>query len=186
WQPVVYCWRGGQRSRSLVHVLCEIGWRAAQLDGGYRAYRRHVVSSLAARPQQFRFRLVYGLTGCGKSRLLTALAAEGAQVLDLERIACHRGSLLGDVPGAPTPLLNAIESLANRLARLVPLHGKKAVERWIEMATSGDHDALIAELLTLHYDPTYTRSIERNFPRHCDAAIVDVVDISPAGFRALA
>jgi len=54
------------------------------------------------------------------------------------------------------------------------------------MAGNGDHDALIAELLTLHYDPTYTRSIERNFPRHCDAAIVEVVDISPAGFRTLA
>src|SRR5204863_8284394 len=51
WQPIVYCWRGGQRSRALVHVLCEIGWRAAQLDGGYRAYRRRVVSSLAVRPQ---------------------------------------------------------------------------------------------------------------------------------------
>jgi tRNA 2-selenouridine synthase len=255
WQPVVYCWRGGQRSRSLVHVLCEIGWRAAQLDGGYRAYRRHVVSSLAARPQHFRFRLVCGLTGCGKSRLLAALAAEGAQVLDLERIACHRGSLLGDVPGtsqpsqkyfeselfaalasfdpqrvvyvesesrkigdvqlpdallarmrtssclrieAPTPLrvallkdeyahfLTAVDALPNRLARLAPLHGKKTVERWNEMAKHGDHDALIAELLTLHYDPTYTRSIERNFPRHCDAAIVEVVDISPAGFSALA
>jgi len=110
WTPLVYCWRGGQRSRSLTHVLCEIGWRAFQLDGGYRAYRRHVVASLAALPHTLDFRLVCGLTGAGKSRLLAALAEEGAQVLDLERIACHRGSLLGDRPGDPQPSQKWFES----------------------------------------------------------------------------
>ena len=110
WAPLVYCWRGGQRSRSLAHVLNEIGFRAVQLDGGYRAYRRHVVGLLAQWPRQFNYRVVCGLTGAGKSRLITAIAAEGGQVLDLERLARHRGSLLGDIPGDPQPSQKAFES----------------------------------------------------------------------------
>ena len=110
WSPLVYCWRGGQRSRSLTHVLNEIGFRAVQLEGGYRAYRRHVVGLLAQWPRQFRYRVVCGLTGSGKSRLIAAIAAEGGQVLDLERLASHRGSLLGDIPGEPQPSQKAFES----------------------------------------------------------------------------
>jgi tRNA 2-selenouridine synthase len=110
WSPLVYCWRGGQRSRSLVHVLAEIGFRAAQLDGGYRAYRRHVVAMLEQYPKRFRFRVVCGLTGSGKSRLLAALAEQGAQVLDLERLAQHRGSLLGELPSASQPTQKLFET----------------------------------------------------------------------------
>ncbi len=110
WTPLVYCWRGGQRSRALVHVLGEIGFRATQLDGGYRAYRRHVVALLAQWPRQFAYRVICGLTGSGKSRLIEAIAAEGGQVLDLERLARHRGSLLGDIPGEPQPTQKAFES----------------------------------------------------------------------------
>ena len=110
WAPLVYCWRGGQRSRALVHVLAEIGFRAVQLDGGYRAYRRHVVAMLAERPQRFRFRVICGLTGSGKSRLIEAIAAEGGQALDLEGLARHRGSLLGEVPGASQPSQKMFES----------------------------------------------------------------------------
>ena len=110
WKPLIYCWRGGQRSRSLAHVLVEIGWRAHQLDGGYRAYRRAVIDALATLPQRFDYRLICGLTGSGKSRLLAALAAEGLQVLDLEGLACHRGSLLGDIPGDPQPSQKRFES----------------------------------------------------------------------------
>ena len=103
WRPLIYCWRGGQRSGALAHVLNEIGWHARQLDGGYRAYRRHVVARLAALPGDFDFIVVSGLTGSGKSRLLRALRAAGAQALDLEALARHRGSLLGDLPDAPQP-----------------------------------------------------------------------------------
>jgi len=110
WMPLVYCWRGGQRSRALVHVLGEIGFRATQLDGGYRAYRQHVVALLAQWPRQFAYRVICGLTGSGKSRLIEAIAAEGGQVLDLERLARHRGSLLGDIPGEPQPTQKAFES----------------------------------------------------------------------------
>jgi tRNA 2-selenouridine synthase len=118
WRPLVYCWRGGQRSRALAHVLNEIGWRAMQLDGGYRAYRRDVVTRLATLPKRLDFVVVGGLTGSGKSRLIAALDAVGAQALDLERLACHRGSLLGSVPGEPQPSQKAFESaLLERLQR---------------------------------------------------------------------
>ncbi len=110
WRPLVYCWRGGQRSRALAQVLNEVGWRAVQLDGGYRAYRRHVVSELARLPQRCRFVVICGLTGSGKSRLLSALQRAGAQTLDLESIARHRGSLLGDLPGDPQPSQKWFES----------------------------------------------------------------------------
>jgi tRNA 2-selenouridine synthase len=108
--PLVYCWRGGQRSRSLAHVMNEIGWRAMQLDGGYRAYRRHVVGALAELPARFSYRVICGMTGSGKSRMLAALREEGAQVLDLEAVACHRGSLLGDLPNEPQPSQKRFES----------------------------------------------------------------------------
>jgi tRNA 2-selenouridine synthase len=110
WRPLVYCWRGGQRSRALTQVLAEVGWRAVQLEGGYRAYRRHVVAELARLPTRCRFVVVCGLTGSGKSRLLAALARAGAQTLDLEGIARHRGSLLGDLPGAAQPSQKWFES----------------------------------------------------------------------------
>ena len=110
WMPLVYCWRGGQRSRALVHVLDEIGFRAVQLEGGYRAYRRHVVAMLAHWPERFRFRVICGLTGSGKSRLIEAIAAEGGQVLDLERLAKHRGSLLGDLPHDAQPTQKTFET----------------------------------------------------------------------------
>jgi tRNA 2-selenouridine synthase len=110
WKPLVYCWRGGQRSRAVAHVLNEVGWRAVQLDGGYRAYRRHVVVRLAVEPARYRFRVLCALTGSGKSQLLGALADAGAQTLDLERIAQHRGSLLGQVPGTQQPSQKKFES----------------------------------------------------------------------------
>jgi tRNA 2-selenouridine synthase len=110
WTPLVYCWRGGKRSGALAHILNEIGWRAVQLEGGYRAYRRHVVAELAVLPTRFCYQVICGLTGSGKSRLLAALAAEGAQVLDLEGLARHRGSLLGEVPGDPQPSQKWFES----------------------------------------------------------------------------
>ena len=111
WRPLVYCWRGGQRSASMAHVLREIGWGAATLEGGYRAYRREVLARLDELPSKFRYRVLCGATGSGKSRLLAALAMRGAQVLDLERLASHRGSLLGELPGEPQPSQKMFDSL---------------------------------------------------------------------------
>jgi len=111
WRPLVYCWRGGQRSAAMAHVLRQVGWDAATLEGGYRAYRREVMAQLEETPQLFRFKVVCGATGSGKSRLLAALAAQGAQALDLERLARHRGSLLGELPGDPQPSQKMFDSL---------------------------------------------------------------------------
>jgi tRNA 2-selenouridine synthase len=121
WTPLVYCWRGGKRSGALAHILNEIGWRAVQLEGGYRSYRRHVLAQLAVLPAVFRYEVICGLTGSGKSRLLAALAAEGAQVLDLEALAKHRGSLLGDLPDDSQPSQKWFESqLVADLTRFDP------------------------------------------------------------------
>jgi len=110
WRPLVYCWRGGKRSGAMAHILREIGWDAKTLEGGYRAYRRWVVDQLSTVPLQMRFVVVHGPTGSGKSRLLAALARQGAQVLDLEGLAQHRGSVLGGLPGAPQPTQKWFES----------------------------------------------------------------------------
>jgi len=111
WKPLVYCWRGGKRSGAMAHVLREVGWEAKALEGGYKSYRRHVVDSLAALPSRFSFRVIHGVTGSGKSRMLRALQAAGAQVLDLEDLAAHRGSVLGGLPERPQPSQKWFESL---------------------------------------------------------------------------
>jgi len=121
WRPLVYCWRGGKRSGAFAHVLREVGWDARTLEGGYRAYRRWVVEQLAQIPGRLRLRVVHGATGSGKSRLLRALARAGAQVLDLEALAAHRGSVLGELPGQPQPPQKLFESrLYAALAVLAP------------------------------------------------------------------
>jgi tRNA 2-selenouridine synthase len=257
WQPLVYCWRGGQRSRALAHVLNEVGWRAMQLDGGYRAYRRHVVGQLETLPSRFQFVVLCGLTGSGKSRLLAALAAAGAQTLDLEGMARHRGSLLGEFPGVVQPSQKAFETalaaalgaldtaravfveseskrigklqlpetllgrircarsltlvaalaqrvalikeeyghrmddpvlLAQRLEPLTPLVGKAVLKRWEVFAAEKDWDALIGELLSLHYDPLYTRSLQRHFSAGSafGGGTIEVADASATAIATLA
>ncbi len=112
WRPLVYCWRGGQRSDAFVTWLRLIGWNAAQLAGGYKAFRRQVIAELTELPSRLRFIAIDGATGSGKTALLQALAAQGAPVLDLEALAHHRGSLLGQMPdGAPQPSQKHFETL---------------------------------------------------------------------------
>eukprot|EP01032_Pedospumella_encystans_P036870 gene36870-41733_t len=94
WKPLVYCWRGGMRSGSMVTWLRLVGWDAQQLAGGYKSFRRHVISQLDALTPLLDLRVVCGATGSAKTRVLHALAARGEQVLDLEDFAHHKGSLL--------------------------------------------------------------------------------------------
>ena len=98
WRPLVYCWRGGQRSGAFTHILREIGWDAHRLDGGYKTWRRQVVDTLATLPQQFSYKVISGPTGSAKSRILEALGRQGAQILHLEDLAAHKGSVLGNLP----------------------------------------------------------------------------------------
>lgn len=111
WQPLVYCWRGGQRSGALAWYLSEIGFRTTKLSGGYKAWRAVVRDQLLTLPQRFDFQVLCGRTGSGKTRLLQALAAHGAQVLDLEALASHRGSVLGGLPSQAQPSQKHFDSL---------------------------------------------------------------------------
>jgi len=111
YRALVYCWRGGQRSLSLATVMAAVGWRVDVVEGGYKSYRRAVVSDLACLPGCFGFVVVQGPTGSGKTELLGALAAGGCQVLDLEGLARHRASVLGAVPGQEQPGQRWFETL---------------------------------------------------------------------------
>jgi tRNA 2-selenouridine synthase len=238
YRPLIYCWRGGNRSGAMTTVLRAIGWQAAQLEGGYKAYRRHVIDELARLPTLFGFRVVCGPTGVGKSRFLRALRQVGAQVLDLEDLAAHMGSVLGAYPDRPQPTQKGFETvvwnelrrfdparpvfveseskkignlqtpeallgrmresaclnlkadipvrveilrgeyahflanpaaLGHKLDCLLEIQGHARIEAWKALAHAGQWDELVAELLTQHYDPAYTRSLGRNFTQAINA-----------------
>ncbi len=102
WQPLIYCWRGGQRSGAFASILAQIGWRAETLKGGYQSYRRQVVRTLYETDMTCEVVLLDGNTGTGKTDLLKRLPDLGVQVLDLEGMANHRGSALGGQGGQPS------------------------------------------------------------------------------------
>ena len=110
WQPLIYCWRGGTRSAAMVQVLNDIGWQAQQLPGGYKAYRSRVIETIAEIAPQCRFVVLCGKTGVGKTRLLETLHKHTMQVLDLEKIANHKGSVLGEPTEGEQPSQKHFES----------------------------------------------------------------------------
>ena len=120
WRPLVYCWRGGQRSGSFATILQQIGWRADTVQGGYRTYRRLVSAALYDTPLPHRLILLDGYTGTAKTDILARLAQRGVQVIDLEGLARHRGSLLGGMPGGQPSQKWFETSLASALASLDP------------------------------------------------------------------
>ncbi len=252
WRPLVYCWRGGNRSGAMAHILAKIGWPAVQLEGGYKAFRQHVHNSLESLPQQFTWRVLCGPTGSGKSRLLQALAQEGAQVLDLEQLAAHRGSVLGAMPNQPQPAQKWFESqlwhalsgfdpakpvwveaeskkvgnlrvpeslmssmraaecvnldlppalrvqwlcqeyrhlaenpqeLGMRLGYLTPLHGRETIRHWQELTQQHEIAAVVEALLREHYDPSYRRSIGRNFVQFDGARSLALHGIADADWQ---
>ena len=111
WQPLVYCWRGGKRSGSLALILDQIGFRVTLVDGGYKAFRAAMVLDLPRLAAMHSYRVICGTTGSGKTRLLQALQALGAQVLDLEALANHRSSVLGVLPGRVQPSQKAYDRM---------------------------------------------------------------------------
>ncbi len=111
WKPLTYCWRGGQRSGALSLILSQIGFRVTLVEGGYKAFRAAVVQEIPRLVSGLDWRVVCGTTGSGKTRLLQALAAQGAQVIDLEALANHRSSVLGAVPGLPQPTQKRFDTL---------------------------------------------------------------------------
>ena len=120
WKPLVYCWRGGQRSGSFASILAQIGWRVDTVAGGYKAWRGLVVKALYETPVASPVVVLDGNTGSAKTEVLNLLPALGVQVIDLEGLARHRGSLFGHMPGGQ-PSQKAFEvALALELARLDP------------------------------------------------------------------
>jgi tRNA 2-selenouridine synthase len=252
WKPLIYCWRGGQRSGAMSIILGQVGWAAHKLEGGYKTYRRDVLEKLDILPQRFDYRVICGPTGSGKSRLLDALAAEGAQVLDLEGLANHRGSVLGSLPAQPqpspksfetslvqvlskldptrpvfvesesskigrltipAPLIAAMHSstcvtldtarearisllmdeyrhfiedpdtLIKRLEILKPFHGAQRIAEWEQLIRSGDFQALVDELLALHYDPGYLRSLNSHYGDMAHAHPLTLTETTPDAMR---
>ena len=119
WRPLVYCWRGGQRSGSFATILSQIGWRVETLAGGYKAWRSLVVREVYDTPVRAPVVVLDGNTGSAKTEILNLLPDFGVQVIDLEGLARHRGSLFGAV--GPQPSQKAFEAaLALALAGLDP------------------------------------------------------------------
>lgn len=119
WRPLVYCWRGGQRSGSFATILSQIGWRVETLAGGYKAWRGLVVREVYDTPVRAPVVVLDGNTGSAKTEVLNLLPGFGVQVIDLEGLARHRGSLFGAMGEQPSQ--KAFEgALALALAALDP------------------------------------------------------------------
>lgn len=121
---LVYCWRGGERSKSLAHVLAKVGWNVGVLSGGYKAYRAHVRDHLESLGR-FEYHVIGGSTGSAKGKLLDMIQAEGGQVVDLEGLANHKGSILGANPESPQPSQKAFESSLVHV--MAPMDEKRVV-----------------------------------------------------------
>ena len=106
WQPLIYCWRGGQRSKAFSIILSEVGWRTYQLDGGYKEYRNSVVKFFENIGSKLKIILISGKTGSAKTKILQNIGELGGQILDLEGLANHKGSLLGKIPGIELSLIH--------------------------------------------------------------------------------
>ena len=120
-RPLIHCWRGGQRSRAFALVMSEIGWTTHLLEGGYKAYRRDVLDKIKSLPKRLSLIIIAGRTGSGKTDLLQTLQQNQQQILDLEDLAAHRGSLLGQIPGRLQPGQRLFESrLAHKLMQFAP------------------------------------------------------------------
>ena len=255
WKPLLYCWRGGKRSGSLALVLDQIGFQVSLLDGGYKAFRAALVQDIEALALSLNFRVICGTTGCGKTRLLQAIAQQGGQILDLEALARHRSSVLGLMPGDTQPTQKAFDTavwnalrqldptrpvyveseskkvgnvavpialmerirlssclnidlpLASRIAllledyhhfvqdadffsqrleALVQLRGRKQIDDWQAAISAGDLATVVSQLLSLHYDPIYLASIERNFKGYAQGQRFELPDHGAKAFDDLA
>jgi len=255
WLPLVYCWRGGNRSGAMATIFSKIGWRVSLLEGGYRAYRREVIGAIRACVAALRFVTVCGVTGSGKTRFLSALARQGHQVLDLEALAQHKGSLLGFDPASPQPsqkyfeslVLRALqgyapdrpvyvesesrkigqvqvpealilamraspcvslelplaervallceeyqhffqtpEALKEQIQKLVALHGHSVCAAWCALVDQQQWRSLVECLLVQHYDPSYHRSLHKNYPGATQGQTLQLSGHEPEDYESVA
>jgi tRNA 2-selenouridine synthase len=134
-KPLIYCWRGGQRSNSMATVLAQVGWRTIVLTGGYKTYRRWAQKRLYDDALGLKLVLLDGGTGSGKTAILNRVAALGVQTIDLEALAQHRGSLFGAM-AEPQPAQKWFES--SLLHLLDGMDGKRPVLVEAESSKVGD------------------------------------------------
>jgi tRNA 2-selenouridine synthase len=121
----IYCWRGGMRSGAVAWLLDLYGFKVNVLNGGYKAYRNHVLQTLT---KPWPFRILGGYTGSGKTELLLELKKRGEAVIDLEGLASHKGSAFGNINMPPQPTQEAFE---NRLAEELEQYGPER-PIWLE------------------------------------------------------
>lgn len=136
YRPLIYCWRGGQRSGSVALVLSQIGWRPAVIKGGYKRYRSHVLTTLVELAPRLPLVTLAGLTGTAKTRILGLLEQAGSQVLDLEGLAHHRGSLLGGDPERPQPSQKRFDGGIAQLINQLHERSPPSAAVWIESESS--------------------------------------------------
>ncbi len=158
---LIYCFRGGKRSRLWFNALDVIGYRAEVLPGGWKAYRRWVNEQLASVPANFRYIVLNGPTGCGKTRLLTALRKVGAQVLDLEELAIHRGSVIGALPGKSQPTQKLFDS--HLLQQISILSTDQPI--WVEAESKKIGNVQLPDVLLSTMREGTTLSIETPMPQ---------------------
>ncbi|MBP9186377.1 MAG: tRNA 2-selenouridine(34) synthase MnmH [Bacteroidia bacterium] len=114
---LVHCWRGGMRSGAMAWLLDFYGFEVILLDGGYKSYRNFVLEQLA---WPYQFNVLGGYTGSGKTEILLALIKHHNAVIDLEGIACHKGSSFGSLGMSEQPTQEQFENnLANELSKFV-------------------------------------------------------------------
>lgn len=135
-QPLIYCWRGGQRSNAMATILSQVGWPVWLLTGGYKTYRRSVTARLYDEAPPLNLILLDGHTGSAKTEILARLTEQGVQTLDLEGLASHRGSLFGAVAGRPQPSQKLFES--RLLAELDKLDTSRPIVVEAESSKIGD------------------------------------------------
>ena len=147
WRPLIYCWRGGQRSGAMSIILNQVGWAAHKLEGGYKTYRHDVLEKLAVLPKNFKFLVICGPTGSGKSRLLHALEESGRQIIDLEDLAQHRGSLLGNLPDHAQPSQKLFDTRLLLVLQKLDMSRPVYVEAESnKIGRIGVHDALVSSM----------------------------------------
>jgi len=128
--PLIYCWRGGARSNSLAHLLSNKNPRTHCLIGGYKAFRRYVMTYLNETTFPFTFISLYGLTGVGKTDLLQKLAQRGWPVLNLEGLANHKGSTFGHLGEQPQPTQKNFDALLfDQLRKIGGMRGNAGMHR---------------------------------------------------------